>query len=143
MAAYLKAFGDLVEYPGPLLGEADKGYRAVNQCMAATAAVRDLPAVEAARILAHAAATIEEEPEGSGCMSTPIGEAVRLQAGELSEESLEVNALQLENASLGREVTELGIMEKELEAGAELNREIRDLKKPGRIAGRRKPSDVH
>jgi len=140
MAAYLKAFGDLVEYPGPLLGEADNGYRAVNQCMAATAAVRDLPAVEATRILAHAAATIEEELEGSDCMSTPIGEAVRLQAGELSEESLEVNALQLENASLKREVADLGITEEDLEG----EREIKDLqKKPGRIAGRRKSTDVH
>lgn len=48
--------------------------------MAVTAAISGLPAVEAARILVYAAATIEEKMEGVGCLSMLIGEAVQLQA---------------------------------------------------------------
>ncbi|MDE0096943.1 MAG: hypothetical protein OXN16_09140 [Gammaproteobacteria bacterium] len=88
MTMCLKAIGDLVEYPGPQLGVPDEGSRAVNRCMAATAAVSGLPAMEAAQILGHAAATIEEEPEGGG-LSMIIGEALRLQAGDASLDSLE------------------------------------------------------
>ena len=78
MTVYLKALGDLVAYPDPQLGWPDEGSRAVNRCMAATADISGLPAMEAARILGHAAATIEEEPEGGDGLSMIIGEALRL-----------------------------------------------------------------
>lgn len=79
-AALLAAIEDLVECPNPADGEVDEGTRMMNRCMAAVAVVGDLPAVDAARILAYAAATIEEEGDDrDGCLSTLVGEAIRLQ----------------------------------------------------------------
>ncbi len=54
-----------METPDPLQGMVDEGSRMVNRCIAATAVISDLSAVEAARILSHAAATIEDEPEAA------------------------------------------------------------------------------
>ena len=80
MEALLEAIDDLVECPDPVDGEVDEGTRIVNRCMAAAAVVSDLPTVGAARVLAYAAATIEENHEdGDGCLSMLVGEAVKLQ----------------------------------------------------------------
>ena len=80
MEALLEAIGDLVECPDPMDGEVDEGTRMVNRSMAAAAVVNELPAVDAARVLAYAAAAIEENHEdGDGCLSMLVGEAVKLQ----------------------------------------------------------------
>lgn len=146
---YLKALDNLVESPDPLEGLVDEGSRAVNRCMATTSVISGLPAVEAARILAHAAAAIEEEPEGRGCLSMLIGEAVRLQAGS---PSLELESLEREKKGLERVIESLEneqvVLEEEyaeLEAEqTKLRREIRDLmRNPGKTVGSRNPRDVH
>ncbi|MDE0715584.1 MAG: hypothetical protein F4139_10020 [Gemmatimonadetes bacterium] len=81
MAVLLEAIDGLVECPDPVDGEVDEGTRMMNRAMAAVAVANDLPAVDAARVLAHAAAMIEEGREdGDGCLSMLVGEAVRLQA---------------------------------------------------------------
>ena len=52
----------------------------MNRCGAAAALVGNLPAADAVRILALAAASIEADREdGAGCLSMLVGEAVRLQ----------------------------------------------------------------
>ena len=153
MEAYLKALDDLVDSPDPLEGVVDEGSRSVNRCIATAAVVGDLPAVEAARILAHAAAAIEEQPDGDGCLSMLIGEAVRLQAGN---PSLELEALERENAYLEGEIDrrheEIEALAKELAEGqagpgmdqTELQRQIRNLMKGwGKPGGGRNPSDIH
>lgn len=109
--------------------------------------------MEAARILAHAAAAIEEQPDGDGCLSMLIGESVRLQAGN---PSLELEALERENAYLEGEIDrrheEIEALAKELgeeQAGpgmdqTELQRQIRNLMKGwGKPGGGRNPSDIH
>ncbi len=80
MRAMLNAFRNFVECPDPLDGSVDEGTRTMNRCEAATAMVADLPAADAVRILALAAAAIEEDREdGDGCLSMLVGEAIRLQ----------------------------------------------------------------
>ncbi|MDE0716174.1 MAG: hypothetical protein OXI10_15115, partial [Gammaproteobacteria bacterium] len=80
MDALGEAIDDFVECPGPVDGEVDEGTRMMNRAMAAAVVVADLPAADAARVLALAAATVEETHEdGDGCLSMLVGESVKLQ----------------------------------------------------------------
>ena len=80
MRAMRNAFRNFVECPDPLDGSVDEGTRTVNRCEAAAVLVADLPAADAVRILALAAASIEADREDDdGCLSMLVGEAVRLQ----------------------------------------------------------------
>lgn len=131
MEAYLKALDDLVDSPDPLEGVVDEGSRSVNRCIATAAVIGDLPAVEAARILAHAAATIEEQPDGDGCLSMLIGESIRQQA---EGRSLELEGL----AAMVQELEdEQAAMAGDLEV---LRQELGDTEKG---SGDRKRRDIH
>ena len=120
MDAYLKALDALVESPDPLGILVDEGSRAAKRCMAVAAAVSGLPAVEAARVLVHAASAIEEETQGDGCLSMLIGESIRQQAGnqslELDELATMVEELEEGQAAMAGELEvlrqELGDTEK-------------------------------
>ena len=131
MEAYLEALDALVESPDPLESLMDEGSRAVNRCMAVTATISGLPALEAARILVQAASAIEEEAQGDGCLSMLIGESIRQQA---EGRSLELEGL----ATLVEELEdEQAAMAGELE---QLRRELGDTEKD---PGDRKRRDVH
>ena len=130
MDAYLKALDTLVESPDPLgslMGEDSR----MKRCMAVSAAVSGLPALEAARILVHAALAIEEETQGDGCLSMLIGESIRQQAGNQSLE-LDELATMIEELEEGQ-----AAMAGELEV---LRQELGDTEKG---LGDRKRRDVH
>lgn len=131
MDAYLKALDALVESPDPLGILVDESSRAAKRCMAVAAAVSGLPAVEAARVLVHAASAIEEEAQGDGCLSMLIGESIRQQA---EGQSLELEGL----AAMVEELeTEQAAMAGELEV---LSQELGDTEKG---PGDRKRRDIH
>ena len=111
MDAYLKALDALVECPVPLGSLMGGDSRMAKRCMTVAEVVSGLSAVEAARVLVHAALAIEEEAQGDGCLSMLIGESIRQQAGnqslELDELATMVEELEEGQAAMAGELEQL------------------------------------